>query len=104
MTADTAPEPTMFILQCTKRAVSRTSRDSKEWEPDEESFLRRWPNNARPDIGVQRSTDARQLIKAANRANEAQIGANFLDWLYYVDVDTPVHNKCDSSCPTWREE
>lgn len=100
MTTDTKPEPLTFILQATKRGVKRGSRDEKEWTPDEEGFLRRWPNNTRPDIGIQRSTDARQLIKTANRLNDAQINANFLDWLYSVDIEAPVHAKCDSSCPT----
>lgn len=97
----TAATPVMFILTASKRAVSRETRSSK-WSPDEESFLRRWPNNMRPDIGTQRSTDARGLIQKANQLNNAQINADFLDWLYSVDIDAPVHpEKCNSDCSTW---
>lgn len=98
----TAAPPLMFILSASKRAVRRASRSSS-WEPDEEGFLRRWPDNKRPDIGTQRSTDATELIKTANRLNNAQINADFLDWLYSVDIDSPIHNTCDSECPTWQE-
>lgn len=94
MTTDTAPA--MFILTASKRAVKKVGKD---WINDDEDFLRRWPNNQRPDIGIQRSESATKLIETASRLNEAQIRSGFLDWLYSVDIDAPIHS-CDSSCPT----
>lgn len=103
MTADTKPEPLEFILVAAKRGVRRVSRQA-EWEPDDEGFLERWPNNTRPDIATQRSANADDLAPIAKRLNDAQINANFLDWLYYVDVNAPVHYKCDETCAPRRAE
>ncbi|WP_406245883.1 hypothetical protein ACI7YT_12645 [Microbacterium sp. M] len=99
----TAAPPLMFILTASKRAVKRADRSS-QWESDEEGFLKRWPDNRRPDTGIQRSADATQLIASAKRLNDAQINGDFLDWLYSVDIDFPVHTeKCTPSCPTWKD-
>lgn len=102
MTADTTPTPLTFILSASKRGVKRDDRNSP-WRDDTEGFLRRWPNNTRPDIGIQRAKSATELQKTATRLNAAQERGNFLDWLYYVDIDAPIHNKCTSECPTWQE-
>lgn len=91
------PAPIMFILTASKRAAKMVGNT---WEADEEGFLRRWPNNTRPDIGIQRSTNASGLIETAKRLNEAQLQSGFLHWLYSVDVDAPIHAVCNSSCPT----
>lgn len=84
----TKPAPLVFILTASKRAAVLVNR---EWQADEEGFLKRWPNNTRPDIGIQRSTSALGLIETAKRLNEAQIRSGFLDWLYSVDIDAPIH-------------
>lgn len=94
----TATAPAMFILNASKRAVKQD--DHGAWVPDEEDFLRRWPNNTRPDIGIQRSENASGLIAQAARLNEAQLRGKFLDWLYSVDIDVPVHPECTAECPT----
>lgn len=93
----TATAPTMFILNASKRAEKL---DGGSWVSDEEGFLRRWPNNQRPDIGIQRSESATKLIDQAKRLNDAQLNSGFLDWLYSVDIDSPVHAKCTAECPT----
>lgn len=93
----TATAPIMFILTSSKRAAKQ---EGGAWIPDEEGFLRRWPNNQRPDIGIQRSENASKLIDQAKRLNDAQLKSGFLDWLYSVDVDAPVHAACTSECPT----
>jgi hypothetical protein len=90
----------MFILTSSKRAVKLVDGT---WEADEEDFLRRWPDNKRPDIGIQRSESATKLIEQANRLNEAQLRSGFLDWLYAVDVDVPVHDPCNALCPTHKD-
>lgn len=95
MTTDTAPA--MFILTASKRAEKKVG---DKWVADAEDFLRRWPDNRRPDIGIQRSESATKLIEQATKLNEAQIRSGFLDWLYAVDIDAPIHAVCDSSCPT----
>lgn len=82
-------QPLMFALTAQKRAVRRQGRET-EWQPDEDGFARRWPAGRRPDIGVQRSTDYNSLAERAFALNESQLRSNFLDWLYVVDVDTPV--------------
>lgn len=82
-------QPIMFALTAQKRAARRENRVS-EWQPDEDGFARRWPNGRRPDIGVQRSTDYAALAERAFALNESQLRLNFLDWLFVVDVDTPV--------------
>ncbi|MBT2484773.1 MULTISPECIES: hypothetical protein [unclassified Microbacterium] len=94
----TATAPTMFILNATKRAVKQDEHG--KWVPDEEDFLRRWPNNTRPDIGIQRSENAEALTTQASRLNEAQLRGKFLDWLYSVDIDAPIHATCTPECPT----
>ena len=81
----------MYALTAQKRAVKRPSRGSEAWEPDTEGFERRWPNGRRPDIGTKTSTDSGKLAAEANRMNAAQLDSNFLDWLFVVDVDAPVH-------------
>lgn len=96
----TATAPVMFILNATKRAEKKDEHG--KWVADEEDFLRRWPNNTRPDIGIQRSENAAPLIEQANRLNEAQLRGKFLDWLYSVDVDTPIHT-CTAQCPTHKD-
>lgn len=96
----TATAPIMFILTSAKRAVKLVDGT---WEPDEKDFLRRWPDNKRPDIGIQRSEDATKLIEQATRLNEAQLRSGFLDWLYSVDVDAPVHDPCTALCPTHKD-
>lgn len=103
MTAETARP--MYILSAQKRAVikPKTGSETTDWPKDEEGFLRRWPDNKRPDLGIQRSESADRLIAHANRLNEAQLRSGFLDWLYVVDIDTPVH-ACAETCPTWNEE
>lgn len=80
-----------FILTAQKRAVKRPHRQTEAWEPDEEGFERRWPNGKRPDIGTRRSGDYATLNAEATRLNAAQLDANYLDWLFVVDVDAPVH-------------
>lgn len=97
----TVKELPVFILTAQKRAVrapagvSKSSR--KDWIPDEEGFKRRW-GDRRPDIGVQRSKIAQPLIDQATRLNEAQLDQGYLDWLFVVDVDVPVHT-CWGQCP-----
>lgn len=86
----------MFVMTAQKRAVSRKSRSS-DWEPDTESFERRWPNGRKPDIGVRRSTNHGVLAAKASRMNAAQIDADYLDWLFVVDIDAPIH-KCEPAC------
>lgn len=83
----------LYILTAQKRAVKRPHRRTEAWEPDEEGFAKRWQNGRRPDIGTRRSTDYAQLSAEANRLNAAQLDANYLDWLFVVDVDAPIH-KC----------
>lgn len=95
MTAATA-EP-MFILTASKRAVKLVEG---KWVDDDADFLRRWPDNRRPDIGIQRSASATKMAEEATRLNDAQIRSGFLDWLYAVDLDVPVHEKCTAQCPT----
>lgn len=87
----------MFVLTAAKRAAKLIGG---AWESDEAGFARRWPNGKSPDIGVRRSTDASVLIEQAFRYNEAQIQSGYLDWLYSVDIDTPIHPECNASCPT----
>lgn len=91
------PAPIVFVLTASKRASKMSGNG---WESDEAGFLRRWPNNTRPDIGIQRSTSAGSLIETAKRLNEAQLQSGFLDWLYSVDVDAPIHPECKPGCPT----
>lgn len=80
-----------YILTAQKRAVKRPNRQTEAWEPDEEGFERRWPNGRRPDIGTRRSTSYGALNAEATRMNAAQLDANYLDWLFVVDVDAPIH-------------
>lgn len=96
----TKPAPLIFILTASKRASRLVN---SHWVPDEDGFARRWPNGLTPDIGVQRSTRAGSLIETAHRLNDAQLRSGFLDWLYAVDVDAPIHSECDKSCPTWKD-
>lgn len=82
-------KPLMFVLTAQKRAVRRQGR-GEDWQPDEVGFTRRWPAGRRPDIGVQRSIDYSALAEKASALNESQLRSNFLDWLFVVDVDSPV--------------
>lgn len=99
MTAGTM-EPLTFILKAEKRAVKRVQGGRDEWEPDEEGFLSRWPDNKRPDIGTQRSAVASELARQAYKLNQAQERSGFLDWLFTVDVDAPIHPPCTPECAT----
>lgn len=98
----TVAELPVFVLTAQKRAVRRPAGVSgsslKDWEKDEEGFAKRWGNRA-PDVGVQRSQIAGPLIERARNYNEAQLRSGFLDWLYVVDVEAPLH-ECGDSCPT----
>ncbi|GGO59033.1 hypothetical protein GCM10010910_01010 [Microbacterium nanhaiense] len=98
----TVQEKPMFVLTAQKRAVRRPEgvrgTSMLGWVSDEEGFARRW-GNRRPDIGVQRSQIAQPLIERATAMNEAQLQSGFLDFLYVVDVETPVH-VCTPECPT----
>jgi hypothetical protein len=87
----------MFALIAQKRALkapagspANRGGDLKNWVKDEEGFHERWPDNKRPDH-QKRSTNPAPLMEEAKRLNEAQLRGNFLDWLYVVDVDVPVH-------------
>lgn len=80
-----------YKLTAQKRAVKRPTRGSEAWVPDPEGFERRWPNKKRPDIGTRKSTDYAALSAEAVRMNASQIDSNFLDWLFVVDVDAPIH-------------
>jgi len=86
----------MYALTAQKRAVKRPSRGSEAWEPDTAGFEKRWPNGKKPDIGMRKSTDYASLSAEAVRMNASQIDANFLDWLFVVDVDAPVHTCTES--------
>lgn len=86
-----------YVITAQKRAVKRPSRHTEAWEPDEEGFARRWPNGRKPDLGTRRSTDYAALSAEATRMNASQLDANFLDWLFVVDVDWPVHD-CTPAC------
>lgn len=81
----------VYALTAQKRAVKRPARGTEAWQPDPEGFNKRWPDGKRPDIGTRKSTDYKKLATEASRLNAAQIDANFLDWLFVVDVDAPVH-------------
>lgn len=104
-------EPIKWVLVAEKRAMRKPESlgpQSPEqrflltgWVNDEESFLRAWPDNKRPDSDHMRSTDAASLISRANALNEAQLRSGFLHWLYVVDVDFPVHT-CTPNCSTYK--
>ena len=84
-------QPIMYALTAQKRAARRQNRVS-DWQPDEEGFAKRWPAGRRPDIGTKKSTDYNALAAEASAMNEAQLRSNFLDWLFVVDVDAPIHD------------
>ena len=94
----------MFILTAQKRAVVKPAYGStdSEWPKDEEGFLSRWPDGRRPDIGTQRAESPGELAKTAERMNKAQIQSGFLDWLFVVDYEAPIH-ECTPECATWRD-
>lgn len=81
----------VYALTAQKRAVKRPHRRTEAWELDAEGFEKRWPNGKRPDLGNRTSTDYAALAADAARMNAAQIDANYLDWLFVVDVDAPIH-------------
>lgn len=101
----TIKDKPVFIITAQKRAVRKPEGATRkgdgslaDWLKDDEGFERRWGKRT-PDLGVQRSIDARELCRRANDLNEAQIRSGFLDWLYVVDIDAPVHS-CTKACPT----
>lgn len=61
------------------------------WVKDEEGFLKRWPDNRRPDTGTKRGRNYKAMADEAVFLNNSQLQSGFLDWLYVVDVDFPVH-------------
>ena len=95
----TVAEMPVFILTAQKRGVRRPEGarvgSLTDWEKDP-GFEERWGNRT-PDIGVQRSQIPGKLQKRAQELNEAQLRSGFLDWLYVVDVDAPVH-ECGERC------
>lgn len=79
-----------YALTAQKRGVKRSHRRTENWVADPD-FEKRWPNGRRPDLGSRRSTDYAALAQEAVKMNAAQIDANYLDWLFVVDVDAPIH-------------
>lgn len=101
---------TTYVLLAERRALRKPEQgpalkdgNLNNWVKDDDGFQRRWAPGKRPELHGKRGRVYKDLAVQACAFNEAQLRSGFLDWLWSVDVDRPIH-PCTPDCKTQRKD